>query len=109
MKLKAKKEFFYAEKGIDRFVITDKKICFIGWEFTKEETVEFLKQHGHRPVSQVQMIKMVRKANYEIELEETQAYEDWLEDMEIQEAEGYNTVGNFFGGCEDYYKVVGRG
>ena len=105
MKFKGKKNFFYAEKGIERYIITDKKICFIGWEFTKEETVEFLKQHGHKPISKIHMIKMIGNANQEIEKYEDELYEDWEEYIDMQEKEGYNTVGNFFGNYQDYYKV----
>ncbi len=108
MKFTVKKHFFYAQKGIDRFIITNKKICFIGWNYTKEETVEFLKEKGHYAVSQIQMIKMIRKANHEIKLEEKQAYKEWLEYIDDQREQGYSVAGDFFGGYEDYYRIVGK-
>lgn len=105
MKFKEKKQFFYAEKGIERYIITNKKICFIGWEFSKEETIEYLKEKGHKPVSKIRMLKMVSNANQEIEEYEDELYEEWKEYIDQQKEEGYNTVGNFFGNYQDYYRV----
>lgn len=93
MKIKnIKNKKFSAEKalwlfetdGIESYIITHRNACdFPTWKYTLEETIEFLLEHGHRPCTYLQMIRIMNAFNFRIEelLEETL---DWLEEEEAQ-------------------------
>lgn len=110
MKYKLKKYFYIAELGYNTqkyYILSNKnKPSFVGLEYTINETIDFLKSIGFKKISKIFAIKKIDILNSKIAVYETKLYKIWLEDMEQQQEEGYNTSGNFFGGSQEYFRIV---
>src|SRR5574344_1350792 len=93
----APKKFFVAvNRSGERFVVTNRKTAYVGGEYSIEETISFLKEHGHHPVSKIEAIASVKDYNSYLYEARAEHYERWKEYLQSQEKEGYSTCGVFF-------------
>ena len=112
MKYKIKKYYYVAELGYNTqkyYILSNKsKPSFNGLDYTIDETIDFLKSIGSKKISKIIAIQNINFLNSKISKYESQLYKNWLEDMEKLQEEGYNTDGNFFGGSQEYFRIVKR-
>lgn len=110
MKYKLKKFFYIAELGYNTqkyyILSSNNKPSFKGLDYTIDETIDFLKSIGSKKISKIFAIKKIDILNSKIADYENKLYKIWLKDMEELQKEGYNTTGNFFGGSQEYFRIV---
>lgn len=110
MKYKLKKFFYIAELGYNTqkyyILSSNNKPSFKGLDYTIDETIDFLKSIGSKKISKISAIKKIDILNSKIAEYENQVHEMWLDYIKNLQEEGYNTAGNFFGGSQEYFRIV---